>query len=146
MCEQTGVTVMLVFLDSGDFTSSIPENWGNNPFSISILLVKYYLFDQKRCCKWRSMQCPYGHLHKHYCCQVYPHLFYFILIFEIKLDIQNMYRYGIARWGYSPAVQSWELFNEVDLVDDFMSRENDAINFHKKFARTPPPPPFTFEF
>ena len=46
-----------------------------------------------------------------------------------------MYRYGVARWGYSPALLSWELFNEMDLVDGFSAREADAIAFHRRFVR-----------
>ena len=30
---------------------------------------------------------------------------------------QRNYRYRIARWGYSPAVLAWEVWNEHGLID-----------------------------
>lgn len=37
---------------------------------------------------------------------------------EIARDLTRMkYRYIVARWGYSPAILAWELFNEVHWVD-----------------------------
>ena len=30
---------------------------------------------------------------------------------------QRRFRYIVARWGYSTALMSWELWNEVDLTD-----------------------------
>ncbi len=27
---------------------------------------------------------------------------------------QRIFRYIVARWGYSPNILSWELFNEID--------------------------------
>jgi hypothetical protein len=39
------------------------------------------------------------------------------------------YRYIVARFGYSPAIMAWELFNEVELTDAFIGREAvDAIH------------------
>ena len=38
---------------------------------------------------------------------------------EARRLARNRIRYIIARWGYSSHVMAWELFNEVDLTDDF---------------------------
>ncbi len=38
---------------------------------------------------------------------------------------QLKYRYIVARWGYSPAILAWELFNEVHWVDA-LSKDNDV--------------------
>ena len=38
---------------------------------------------------------------------------------EARRLARNRLRYIIARWGYSSHVMAWELFNEVDLTDDF---------------------------
>ncbi|HTZ20822.1 MAG TPA: hypothetical protein VMC06_08065 [Opitutaceae bacterium] len=36
------------------------------------------------------------------------------------------YRYIVARWGYSPAILAWELFNEVHWTDAFNVEHNEA--------------------
>ena len=43
---------------------------------------------------------------------------------------KKMFRYIIARWGYSPNIVCWELWNEVDGVPDFRARE--VIEWHNK--------------
>lgn len=45
---------------------------------------------------------------------------------------KNRLRYIIARWGYSTSVLAWELFNEVDLTDDYNSAAVAA--WHKEMA------------
>lgn len=41
---------------------------------------------------------------------------------------QNRVRYCIARWGYSPNVLAWEMFNEVDWADNYTNpTQNTAI-------------------
>ena len=47
---------------------------------------------------------------------------------------RNRLRYIIARYGYSQAVQSWELFNEVDWTDQFETRKTDVKNWHQEMA------------
>ncbi|MCC6442168.1 MAG: DUF5060 domain-containing protein [Armatimonadetes bacterium] len=42
-------------------------------------------------------------------------------------------RYMVARWGYSTGVLSWEFFNEVDIIDRYVSTE--AVAWHKEMAR-----------
>lgn len=37
------------------------------------------------------------------------------------------YRYVIARWGYSPSILSWELFNEVEGTDAVFHRHTDEV-------------------
>jgi hypothetical protein len=43
------------------------------------------------------------------------------------------YRYIIARWAYSTAVHSWELWNEMDWIDNFAAHATDAGNWHSQF-------------
>ncbi|MEO6723054.1 MAG: DUF5060 domain-containing protein [Ferruginibacter sp.] len=47
---------------------------------------------------------------------------------------KNRLRYIIARYGYSQAIQSWELFNEVDWTDQFATRRTDVKNWHEEMA------------
>jgi hypothetical protein len=42
----------------------------------------------------------------------------------------NRLRYIIARWGYSDRIFAWEVFNEVDLTDNYDPEKNAA--WHKK--------------
>jgi len=36
-----------------------------------------------------------------------------------KRDFRNRYRYVIARWGYSRNIMSWDLWNEIDLSENY---------------------------
>ena len=46
------------------------------------------------------------------------------------------YRYIVARWGYSPAVLAWELFNEVHWIDPVKLRHGEAAvaRWHAEMA------------
>lgn len=45
------------------------------------------------------------------------------------------YRYIIARWGYSPAVMAWELFNEVQYTDTTSGAGKEAVGqWHRDMA------------
>ncbi len=47
---------------------------------------------------------------------------------------KNRYRYILARWGYSRAILTWELFNEVEWTDQFSSVKNNVANWHYEMA------------
>ncbi|MEL6670618.1 MAG: T9SS type A sorting domain-containing protein [Bacteroidota bacterium] len=47
---------------------------------------------------------------------------------------QNRYRYIVARWGYSRAIMSWELFNEVEWTDNYSTHKNKVITWHEDMA------------
>lgn len=51
-----------------------------------------------------------------------------------KKITKNRYRYIIARWAYSRAIMSWELFNEVEWTDNFQANKNKVIQWHKEMA------------
>jgi hypothetical protein len=44
------------------------------------------------------------------------------------------YRYYVARWGYSPAVLAWELFNEIENVETLDSKPQSVYAWHKAMA------------
>ena len=48
--------------------------------------------------------------------------------------IRNRFRYIVARYGYSRAIMSWELFNEVDWTDEFQRRKSDVSAWHAEMA------------
>ncbi len=41
-----------------------------------------------------------------------------------KATYKNKLRYILARWGYSPSVACWELFNEMNLTQDYSTLAN----------------------
>jgi hypothetical protein len=43
-------------------------------------------------------------------------------------------RYIVARWGYAPNILAWELFNEVDLTDDYGQHAGDIARWHEDMA------------
>lgn len=51
----------------------------------------------------------------------------------VKELYKRRLRYIVARWGYSPNIMAWELFNEISFADDF-SIENDYL-WHKEMSR-----------
>ncbi len=51
-----------------------------------------------------------------------------------KSYYKNRQRYIVARYGYSKNIQSWELFNEVDLTDDFDNRQSDVTSWHNEMS------------
>lgn len=45
------------------------------------------------------------------------------------------YRYALARWGYSPNIMAWELFNEVEWTDAIANKHHDeVVKWHKGMA------------
>ncbi len=47
---------------------------------------------------------------------------------------KNKYRYIIARWGYSPAIMAWELFNEIEWTDAFKTNLSYVAAWHQTMA------------
>ncbi|MCC5876565.1 MAG: DUF5060 domain-containing protein [Candidatus Sumerlaeia bacterium] len=39
---------------------------------------------------------------------------------KARMFTRARYRYFVARWGYSPAILAWELFNEVEFTDGYL--------------------------
>ena len=46
-----------------------------------------------------------------------------------KATYKNKLRYILARWGYSPNVACWELFNEMNLTQEYSSNRTNASNW-----------------
>jgi hypothetical protein len=47
---------------------------------------------------------------------------------------KNKYRYIVSRWGYSPAIFAWELFNEVQYTNGWSSDQASVVNWHNTMA------------
>jgi hypothetical protein len=85
--EASGVYLQVVFQHHGQFTTGANSEWAANP--------------------WNAAN-PGGFLHT-------PAEFFTSP--EARIMTMLKYRYIVARWGWSPAVFAWELFNEVHWVD-----------------------------
>jgi len=48
--------------------------------------------------------------------------------------LKRRFRYIIARWGYSPAMLGWELFNEADQMTGAYNNETAMAVFHQQMA------------
>ena len=46
-----------------------------------------------------------------------------------KATYKNKLRYILARWGYSPNVAAWELFNEMNLTENYSSNRTNSSNW-----------------
>jgi hypothetical protein len=47
---------------------------------------------------------------------------------------KNKYRYIVARWGYSPAIFAWELFNEVQWTNGWKTNQASVVSWHNTMA------------
>jgi len=104
--EGKGVYLQIVFQYHGQFSTGADANWNLNP--------------------WNAAN-PGGFLHS-------PEEFFTSA--RAKELTARKYRYIIARWGYSPAVLAWELFNEVHWVDaiSVAHREDIVAQWHAEMA------------
>ncbi|MBK9989705.1 MAG: cellulase family glycosylhydrolase [Verrucomicrobia bacterium] len=85
--EARGVYLQLVLQHHGQVSSTVNSNWKDNPWNIAN---------------------PGGFL---------ASPVDFFTSSEAIRRTKQKYRTIIARWGYSPAIMAWELFNEVHWVD-----------------------------
>ncbi len=54
---------------------------------------------------------------------------------QAKTLTKRKLRYAVARWGYSPAILAWELFNEVQFTDSARAKEWEQIAaWHREMA------------
>ena len=105
LAEDNGVYVQMVLQHHGQYTTANDSNWAKNP--------------------WNAAN-PGGFLKA-------PEDFFT----DANAGVITLlkYRYIIARWGWSPAVVSWELFNEVHWTDSMRhGREADVAHWHSNMA------------
>ncbi len=95
--EQQGVYVQIVLQHHGQYSTQVNSNWAENP--------------------WNAAN-PGGFLHA-------PTEFFTSP--DARIITMLKYRYIVARWGWSPAVFAWELFNEVHWVDAMHAEHNEAV-------------------
>ena len=104
--EAKGIYVQMVLQHHGQFSTGSNPNWKQNPWNVAH---------------------PGGFLQT-------PGEFFTSPV-AIRLT-KEKYRYIVARWGYSPAILAWELFNEVHWTDAFNVEHNEAAvaRWHSEMA------------
>ncbi|MGA2018760.1 MAG: hypothetical protein ABSH26_17610 [Opitutaceae bacterium] len=103
--EENGVYIQVVLQHHGQFNTENDSNWAKNP--------------------WNAAN-PGGFLKS-------PADFFSDKNARVFSALK--YRYIVARWGWSPAVFAWELFNEVHWTDAFrQGREADVARWHGEMA------------
>lgn len=104
--ERTGVYLQIVLQHHGQVSSRVNSNWALNP--------------------WNAAN-PHGFLRE-------PKDFFTSP--AAQAFTKQKYRYIVARWGYSPAVLAWELFNEVHWVDpiNLGHDESTVAQWHARMA------------
>jgi len=105
--EENGIGIQLALQHHGQFSTTTNSNWGENPYNIANAIADD------------------GFLEK-------PDDF-FTDREAIRLT-KNKYRYIVARWGYSSAVLTWELFNEVQYTDGWRNNQQSVAAWHDEMT------------
>lgn len=53
---------------------------------------------------------------------------------KVRRLLKNRFRYIVARWGYSPNILGWELFNEVNYTEGAQKAPESVLAFHRDLA------------
>jgi hypothetical protein len=59
----------------------------------------------------------------------------FFTLPEARRLFKNRLRYIVARWGYSPNVMAWELWNEIDMVDPKAAEAAVIVPWNQEMCR-----------
>jgi hypothetical protein len=107
--ERAGVHFQMTLHHHGQYSSSVDSNWSTNPYNVS------------------NSASGIGFLSS-------PVQFFTNA--TAKAVTRLKLRYAIARWGYSPAVMAWELFNEVQFTDAALSGQWSLVrDWHNEMAQ-----------
>lgn len=104
---QNNISLMLCFFTAGDFNSQNPLEPGDQSV-------------------WGNN--PYNNiLHLNDPCEFFTNA-------DAKRITKNLIRYIVARWGYATNIMSWELWNEVTMIDCVWNNSTEAnvIQWHKE--------------
>jgi len=104
IAEQNDIAIQFALQHHGQFSTDTNPDWANNPYNSAN---------------------PGGFLPDP--CK------YFTDANAIKYT-KNKYRYIVARWGYSPAIYAWELFNEVQWTNGWKTQPTNVVAWHNTMA------------
>lgn len=60
---------------------------------------------------------------------------HFLTDLAARENFKRELRYFVARWGYSTAVFSWNLWNEIDLMPGYSSLHDEAQQWHREMGQ-----------
>jgi hypothetical protein len=104
IAEQNDVAIQFALQYHGQFSTDTDTDWADNPYNSAN--AGGFLSDP---CKYFTDPCA------------------------IKLT-KNKYRYIVARWGYSPSIFAWELFNEVQWTNGWKTQPATVVAWHNTMA------------
>ncbi len=107
LAEQRGISIQLVLQHHGQFSTKVNPNWADNPYNIANAADGGWL------------RAPED----------------FFTDAEARRLTRNRYRYIVARWGYSTAIHSWELWNEVQWTDGWNKNHDAVVQWHREMAQ-----------
>jgi hypothetical protein len=89
--EQADIHFQMTLQHHGQYSTAVDPNWSYNPYNVANTLgsTNGFLTDPVQ----------------------------FFTNTTAKALTKRKLRYAVARWGYSPAIMAWELFNEVQFTD-----------------------------
>jgi hypothetical protein len=89
--DQAGIHFQMTLQHHGQYSTTVDPNWAENPYDLTnnIGSTNGFMLDPVE---------------------------FFTNATAIALT-ELKFRYAIARWGYSPSIMAWELFNEVQYTD-----------------------------
>ncbi len=89
--EQAGIHFQMTLQHHGQYSTTVDSNWGQNPYNVANTIgsTNGFLTDPVQ----------------------------FFTNTTAKALTKRKLRYAVARWGYSPSIMAWELFNEVQFTD-----------------------------
>ncbi len=105
LCAQNKVYALLCLINHGKFSSTTNPNWDSNPYN-------------------RAAN-PKGFLDKPEEVWTNP---------KAMALIQRNWRYLIARYAYSTALESWEIFNEMEWTDHYADHLAESVTFHQEMG------------
>ncbi len=106
-CEQNGISMQLTLQHHGQFSTNVNPNWNDNPYNIVHAATDGGFLDD-----------PAD----------------FFTDEEARRITKYKYRYIIARWGYSSAILTWELFNEVQYTNGWENNRASVVDWHNEMA------------
>ncbi len=106
-CKQNGIAMQLVLQHHGQFSTSTNANWDDNPYNIIHAATDGGFLEYAED---------------------------FFTDPEARRITKYKYRYIIARWGYSAAILTWELWNEVQYTDGWQNNQPSVVTWHDEMA------------
>lgn len=106
LCAEKNVYVMLCLLNHGKFSSTTNPNWKDNPYNKRANPKGGFMDKPEEL--WTSE--------------------------KAKMYIQRNWRYLVARYAHYTSLQSWELFNEMEWIDNYSGSVRASAMFHQEMG------------